>query len=465
MQRLWEEFLQLQESEIGVDSVKRWLRTLKITGFDAGNFYLEAKDDFQALWFDEHMRSKALKSLVRNSRPVKIHIAVSGKPLSEQKPKSKSKKKEEVRSPVASFKLSMDGLDPLCTFDRFCSFEGNLLAHKILCEVAGYQRETEEESPIHPKFQLAVFNPLYIYGGVGSGKTHLLMATAHTLQARGLKVVYAKAETFTEHVILAIRAGEMPAFRNTYREADVLFLDDVHLFSRKGATQEELFHTFNSLHLAGKQIILSASCSPQDLQLVEPRLVSRFEWGIVVPLESPQPTHLLQILRHKALALGHSLSPRVEGFLCDHFGSSPKSLCRALEALVLRLHLQEREVAPHGPSVEECRDLLNDLLEEEELQKLRPEHILQRVAENYGVPIGELTGRAQTRDLVVPRQLAMYYCRQNLKMPLTKIGALFERDHSTVMSSIKRVEEKLKQPDSELVADHLTILRKLQNIS
>lgn len=453
----WERFLNEQEGEIGTESVHKWLRPLKVSKFDAGNLYLEAKDPFQVLWFEEHMRAKAslfLKGV--SNRPVKIHLSTTVPAI--PKP-SKTKKQAAVET--SKYSIALSGLDPACTFDHFYAADGNLLAHKILLEVAGYQPQLNTMP--HSESQLAVFNPIYMYGRSGTGKTHLLMATAHALKQRGILAVYAKAETFTENMVAAIRAGEMSTFRHAYRDVDVLLIDDVHVFSRKASTQEEFFHTFNSLHLSGRQIILSASCAPQELQLIEQRLVSRFEWGIVLPLESLRPIEKVDALRMKAAVLKIPLTPQLQEFLCSTFVSSTKALCRALEALVLRDHLHNPLADKEQPiGVGQARELLQDLIQEEERCALRPEQILQKVAENYGIRIDDLTDRGQTRDTVLPRQLAMYICRQNLKMPFVKIGELFGRDHSTVMSSIRQIEKLLNATNGELEAQHHAILKQLQ---
>lgn len=460
----WEKFLKLQEEDLGAETVRKWLRTLRVKDFDSTNLYLEAKDSFQVLWFEEHMRAKVLTGLFNNNkRPVKVHLTVAGAKKPE-KGGVRSRKQPPVTDEKPPFTPAFENLDPLCTFENLVVSESNLLAHKILCEVAGLPLQENVSS--HPDSQLAVFNPIYVYGPTGTGKTHLLMATAHSLRQRGLDIIYTRAETFTEHVVQAIRAGEMAAFRRAYRSKDVLLLDDVHVFSRKNSTQEELFHTFNTLHLAGKQIILSANCAPQDLQLVEPRLVSRFEWGIVMPLEPLKPEETLLVLRKKCAAIQFPLSHKVEEFLCEVFSSSPKALCAGLEALALRMHLTEsadgyRAQPSSSLSVTAVRDLLLDLMEDEERQLLKPEKIVQAVAESFGIRLEDIFGKSQSREFVTPRQLAMYLCRQSLKMSFTKIGDFFKRDHSTVMSGIRRVREELNLPNSDLAVDLNTIQKKL----
>lgn len=428
----WESFLAQQEKEIGSEVVEKWLRPLKILRFDAGNLYLEAKDYFQALWFEEHIRPKVQTSLVTSShRKVKIHLSIANDSSSlKEKGKEKrqrSKKETDSEKNKPSILFTFDTLDPYCTFNSFVVSKENQLAFKVMKESATQNGKQN------------AFNPIYLYGPNGSGKTHLLLATAHALKQQGLEVIYIRAETFTEHVVNAIRAGEMSSFRSSYRNIDVLLIDDVHIFSRKGATQEEFFHTFNTLYLAGKQLILSANCAPQKLELIEPRLISRFEWGISIGLETSKQEELKQILHAKCQALQFPLPAKIADFLIDSFPRGPKVLFKALEALILRSHLEESTQKLTIPLVKEY---LADIFLEEEKNAITPKKIIHVVGEFYGIRPDDILGTSQNRETVLPRQIAMFLCRNKLKMPFMKIGDFFSRDHSTVISSVKRVEKE-----------------------
>lgn len=353
-------------------------------------------------------------------------------------------------------------MDSLRTFDHYVESEESVLAYKLLCKITNYDPISKTFIP--SEADLASFNPIFLYGREGSGKTHLLMATAHALRSRNLKVVYVRAETFTEHVVTAIRSSEMSTFRLAYRNIDVLLIDDVHVFSRKGATQEELFHTFNTLHLAGKQIILSANCSPAELQNIEPRLVSRFEWGIVLPLDNISEADVLKVLRKKSEALEVELHPTVEQFLVATFTNSRKSLIQALEALVLRHHLKNdrRDNNRSNPiTVQAAKYYLKDLIEQEAQHALTPDKIVNTIAEHFGIKVQDILSKAQSRDCVLPRQLAMYFCRTKLKMPFKKIGEVFLKDHSTVMSSVKTIETHVTNDHKEIMSPYLSILKKI----
>ena len=457
----WERFVAEQEAEYGGETVQKWLKTLKVLRFDSCNIYLEANDAFQAMWFEEHIRQKAATGLINNNRRrIKVHISVADMPM---KPKAKSEKKgkpSETPAPLP-FTLSFDPLDPHATFDTFIEQESASLTCKVFHQIAQNNPfKNEGRAPLSNDVSVT---PIYLHGGTGTGKTHLLMATAHALTARGAKVVYSRAQAFADHVVAAIRAGEMSAFREAYRNCDVLIIDDVHVLSRKAATQEEFFHTFNTLHIAGKMIILSANCSPKELQFIEPRLVSRFEWGLVLSLEAPGKEMKGKILQEKIRIIDFPLHAKVCEFLLDTFGST-KSLIRALEALVLRCHMN-RQHAPTGShhlTVVAAKQILHDIISEEEALAITPEGILQCVGEQFGVPPEDILGKGQTRDCVLPRQIAMHLCRTLLELPYLKIGALFSRDHSTVISSVKLVQKGIESDDSEIAGAHRMILRKIK---
>ncbi len=456
----WEEFVNRIEQEVGKETSKTWLRSLRVHRFDAQNLYLEAKDTFQVLWFEEHVRQKARKLLLTNSqKPIKIHLQVGSAPnLTHQKRRATRQPKKAV-SPTHNY--NFDPLDPTCNFSSLHIHEGNLLATKLFRQILKYDPETLTFSPTLS--QPLEFNPIYLYGPPGSGKTHLLMAAAHIYQKAGIKALYSRAETFTEHLVSAIRSGEMSQFRQMWRSCDVLLMDNIDIISKKGATQEEFFHTFNSLHLPGKQIILTSAVSPQELKAVEPRLVSRFEWGLVAPLKQPTSSEIPALLRKKEEALNFPLPPKVASFLLETFQSSPKNLIEALSALMLRLHIDKKNLSQtlSSFSTTSLRKILNDLIEKEDKSSITPAKVIHTVADQFGIRVEDILSKAQSRDCVFPRQLAMYLCRQILKLPYTHIGETFSRDHSTVMSAIKQVQKQVDAQNSNVISSLHSLSKKL----
>lgn len=433
--RAWEEFLSRQERELGKEVVDKWLRPLKIMRFDACNLYLEAPDSFKAIWFEEHMRHRAQTKLCNNNnKQIKVHISISSAEIDDQKQKKRRKKNDPTLPQAPLFSLTFDELDPNCTLNQFVTSQSNLLAHKLLHEACTTTGE------------MLTFNPIYLFGKSGTGKTHLLMSAAAAMREQGLKVIYVRADTFTEHVVKAIRTGEMQTFRKAYRGVDALLIDDIEIFSRKSATQEEFFHTFNTLHVEGKQIILSANCPPGELKHIEPRLVSRFEWGIIIPLQMLAKEQMREVILQKITNAELNLDEEVITFLIDSFSSNLKALVRAVEALMLRSHM-----SPGMPlNIEKVAHTLSDLIQEEEKTEITPGKIIRTVAEYYGIRMDDILSKSQARESALPRQIAMHLCRTKLKLPYMKIGDIFSRDHSTVMASVRQIQKGLDTKNHEI---------------
>ncbi len=441
----WDEFLDEQEKRIGKPTVDKWLRSIEVIRFAKTTLQLSVADPFHKLWFEEHARAPLIQHLQKwGHKKLRIQLTTTG---SIEKKKKIPRKKENVSSPapdLPSFSLTFEDLDPLLTRENFHVFPALEVPCKIIDEMIGYVAETEEYRPNQTCF--GYYNPLYLYGKKGCGKTHLLTAIAHAAEIAGLKPLYIQAEMFIDHVVAAIRAGEMSQFRQAYRNVDILLIDDIDLFSRKGSTQEELFHTFNTLHLNGKQIVLSAHCAPQELEKIEPRLISRFAWGMVLALPLPDKKERTMLVKAKLKVFEFSLPSRLIDLLIDLFPSSPKRLIHAVEALFLRTK-QRQLPSPQALLQQDVKKLLSDLIEEEQKKALTPEQIIRSVSEYFGIRYDDVLGKAQTKECVLPRQLAMHLCRSHLSLPYMKIGEIFSRDHSTVMTSVQTIEKKILNKD------------------
>jgi chromosomal replication initiator protein len=421
--KVWDAFLTLLEDKLGKETVDEWLRRLKVVKFDAGNLYLDAANSFQINWFKEYATPYLSKHFLSGrGKPIKIHFTVQGKPFP---PKKEIQEEESLFNP--------DPLEPHATFEKFITEEKEHLPLNILSEI------------VNGTLPFGSYNPIYLYGPEGSGKSHLLMATAKALQEKGYKCFYVQADTFTEHVIRAFRSTSLQEFRKVYRAIDVLIIDDIHLFSRKTATQEELFHTFNHLHTAKLQIILSSIAPPRLLEEIEERLVSRFEWGITLSIHPPTEEGRNKLLEERARAFELPLSGPIKEFLLKTF-KNPHRLIQSIEALALRL--------PHAtspPDLEIAQYHLKDLIEKESKTALTSEKILKIVANTFGIKIEDILGKGQNKECVLPRQIAMFLCREKLGLPYPQIGRLFSRDHSTVMSSVKRVKTGLEKKEEEFL--------------
>ncbi len=481
---IWNQFLETLEIEFGKETIDHWLRSLKCIQSDQKNIWFEAPTSFQVLWFEEHIRRRLSSLHLPNDKdsPIQVHLSTAEELEVERQKKRAQKrtkadanrllapspfgKKRKAPLPATSFRPEFPDLDPTATFHSFIETTENSIVVKLIDEMCGHlhrkrlesitpSKSLYENSAIQKTDHFAIPNPIYIWGGPGSGKSHLLQATAFRLRQSGLSVIMASSDLFTEHVIRSIRAGEMSTFRWVWRNVDVLIVDDIHLFSRKQATQEEFFHTFNTLHTAGKQIILSASCLPQQLQHIESRLISRFEWGIVLQVESLTKKELPALLSAKATLMNFPLSEKQIDFLSTLLPNSVKSTVKGLDALILRASLSHRE--PRSLSLSIIKDLLQDLIHEEEKSALTAKKIISFVAEHVGIPYEEIIGKSQSRESVVPRQLSMYLIRKHLKIPYMKIGDIFGKDHSTVMSSIRQIEKQISISGTEIGASLASI--------
>ncbi len=461
---IWNTFLKDLDCEFGKETVDRWLRSLRCTRSDEKSIDFEAQNSFQVLWFEEHIRPRIPEiSLPRQGqKPIQVSVYIKGAPKKSKKNASLQAKgdtkpgnRASISAPSgAHFSLEMPELDPTALFDSLISTPENELVLKLLQETCSYLTAKKIAALSSSSGSIATWdsskfmipNPIYLWGPSGSGKTHLLQATTHRLQRAGLSVKYASSDLFTEHVVKSIRAGEMSTFRSLWRNVDALIVDDIHLLARKSATQEEFFHTFNSLHVAGKQIIVSANCLPQQLQYIEPRLVSRFEWGIVLPVEPLPRKQIPLVLEKKAELLHFSIVKKQIELIADLFSTNVKSSVRALEAFILRATLSKKDHQQMNTAI--IKDMLRDLIDEEQKSALTPEKIMASVAEQCGVTLEDITGKSQAREAVIPRQIAMYLIRKHLKIPYMKIGDIFGRDHSTVMSSIKHIEKQLNSHEN-----------------
>jgi chromosomal replication initiator protein len=298
-----------------------------------------------------------------------------------------------------------------------------------------------------------MYNPLFIYGGVGLGKTHLMHAIGHVLKERhpNRRVAYVSSEWFTNDLIASIQDGRMSEFRRRYREIDLLLIDDVHFLGEKERTQEEFFHTFNALYEAQRQIVVTSDRPPKEIPGLEERLVSRFEWGLVTDIRSPDLETRVAILRTKAEE-GDIVIPDE---VLDYIARNCRSNVRELEGAVIKL-LAYSSLTQRDITIELAREALGGVLAP--ASERTPEAIRQRVASAYDVSIDALTSRRRTKEVTVPRQVAMYLMREILDIPLSRIGDYFGgRDHSTVIHSINKVEEDMAGDDA--VRDRIDALR------
>ena len=317
------------------------------------------------------------------------------------------------------------------TFSNFVVGSNNRLAHAAALSVA--------ERPGHS------YNPLFVYGGSGLGKTHLMHAIGHAVLARHPKkrVAYATSEKFTNEFINSIRGQKSEEFRERYRRIDVLLIDDIQFIAGKEGTQEEFFHTFNAIHEEGKQIILSSDRPPKAIPQLEDRLRSRFEWGLIADISTPDLETRIAILRAKAEVVNVAVPPAVIDFLAQRIVSNIRELEGALTRIVAYSTLNALPV-----TTDLAQTMLQNILYNPRRQSLSPDRIVEHVARYYGVPSDQLRGKARDKQIVLPRQIAMYLMREETESPLMRIGeALGGRDHSTVLHGCEKIEREMAEND------------------
>jgi chromosomal replication initiator protein len=325
------------------------------------------------------------------------------------------------------------GLNARYTFDRFVVGNNSQLAAAASRGAA--------DTPAK------LYNPLFIYGDTGLGKTHLMHAVGNEILRRNpaAQISYVPSEQFTNEMISAIQGGRTAEFRKRYRQMDVLLVDDVHVLGNKEATQEEFFHTFNSLYDAHRQIVVTSDRPPQEIPGLQERLVSRFEWGLVTDIKPPDFETRVAILQKKAAEDGLSMEEEVIEFIARNRKTSVRQLEGAVIKLLAYSSLTRREM-----TIELAREALGPREGEEEDQGPTPEEIRKRTAEAWGVTVDNLVSKRRTKNFTVPRQIAMYIIKTLLDLPYTEIGGLFGgRDHSTVIHSVNKVEADMAA-DAEL---------------
>ena len=331
--------------------------------------------------------------------------------------------------------LEKANLNPEYTFENFVVGSNNKFAHAASLAVA--------ESPGE------IYNPLFLYGGVGLGKTHLMHSIAHFILENNpqTRVLYVTSESFTNELIEAIRNGNntaMTKFREKYRNIDVLLIDDIQLIIGKESTQEEFFHTFNSLHSAKKQIIISSDKPPKDMEILEERFRSRFEWGLIADITLPDYETRMAILHKKEEMDGYDINEEVIKYIANNIKSNIRELEGAINKVMAFAKLEKKEV-----TLELAEQALKDIISPDEKKVITPDYIISMVAEHFDVTVDDLCGNKRNSKIVTPRQIAMYLCREIISTPLKSIGkCLGNRDHTTIMHGIDKIEKEINNDEN-----------------
>jgi len=437
-QEIWKRLLDRARQDIPEQTFRTWLEPTEALSIDKNVISIGVPDQFAADWNEsKHSELFATYGPIALGHPISVVFKVN------EERKKRSQMDFFVALPATSFATSKGQLNamqaplsPRYTFDHFVIGKSNELAAAAAHAVA--------QAPGK------VYNPLFIYGETGLGKTHLMQAIAHDLLDRNLdlRITFVGTEQFTNDLISSIQNHSTSAFRRQYRETDLLLVDDVHFLKGKEATQQEFFHTFNALYEAGRQIVLTSDRPPSEIPGLEGRLISRFQWGMVADIESPDFEHRVAILRQKAQLdhLEHTIPEDVIRFIAENVKSSVRELERSIIKLLAFASLKHRDI-----SVELAREALRDKLRLTNGASLETEtsltitSIQQIVAKEWGVTPEGLRSKTRTKMLTIPRQIAMFLTRDLLGIQLVEIGNAFGgRDHSTVIHSIDKTTETLR---------------------
>jgi chromosomal replication initiator protein len=423
IQELWERTLHVIQDKIARPSFETWLKATAAMELKGDTLIVSAPNDFAREWLESRY-ADLVRDTLREVTGTQLRVQFVSQ--SEEKETSggmEAEYQDELEQPPKA------QLNPRYTFDTFVIGAGNRFAHAASLAVA--------EAPAK------AYNPLFIYGGVGLGKTHLMHAIGHYVleHTPSARVVYLSSEKFTNEFINAIRDNKATQFRNKYRSVDILLIDDIQFLAGKEQTQEEFFHTFNALHEANKQIIISSDRPPKEIPTLEDRLRSRFEWGLITDVQPPDLETRIAILRKKAIADNLDVPGEVLAFIADRVDTNIRELEGALIRVVAYSALMNQPVTP-----ELAAEALKDIMPNSRPRMITIQDIQQEVSTFYRLKVEDLKGKKRTKSVALPRQIAMYLCRELTDYSLPKIGEDFGgRDHTTVIHAHEKISRIIGQ--------------------
>ncbi|KAF0111342.1 MAG: chromosomal replication initiator protein [Chloroflexi bacterium] len=424
-QQAWQAATGQLQMEMSKASFETWVRSSELVSFEGGVFTIGVPNAYARDWLDSRLSStitRILSGLMNEAQ--KVNFIVWHKDYqNEEKPKEAT----------SSLPLSISqppqatALNTKYNFDKFVVGSSNRLAHAACLAVA--------ENPAQ------AYNPLFLYGGVGLGKTHLLHAIGNFARSQGQQVLYVSSEEFTNDLINAIRTHNTPAFRDRYRRIDILLVDDIQFIAGKESTQEEFFHTFNTLHGQDKQIVMSSDRPPKVMNTLEERLRSRFEWGLTADIQPPDLETRIAILRVKAERSHHIVPAGILELIARQFTSNIRELEGALTRVMAYSDLRGKPLTDDLVNV-----ALTDLIPQR--NTFEPARVVDVVASVFGITPEKLLGRGRTREVALPRQVVMYLLRQEANVSLPKIGqVLGGRDHTTVIYACEKVADMMERDE------------------
>jgi len=452
-EQAWQSVLGQLQMEMPRASFDTWVRHTRPVSYQNGTLTIGVHNAYARDWLESRLASTVSRLLVGIlNATVAVNFIVNGNaiepaadetsPLPDQ-PEASDHLHEN--RPVVAYDQPVrnPSLNPRYLFETYVVGSGNRLAHAACLAVA--------EKPAR------AYNPVFLYGGVGLGKTHLLHAIGNACHQRSLNVLYVSSEEFTNDMINAIRTHTNQAFREKYRSADVMLVDDIQFIAGKESTQEEFFHTFNTLHGQDKQIIVTSDRPPKSLVTLDERLRSRFEWGLTADIQPPDLETRLAILRSKAERTGRNIPNEILEIIAERVQSNIRELEGALNRIIAFADLSGSSLTSNLVEV-----ALADLLPQH--GDLQPEAVVNQVAQYYKLSVDKLLSLDRSRDVARPRQVAMYLLREEAHISYPQIGAVLGgRDHTTVMYAVNKIKKEIGDTGSKLNRDIIQIRRQLHN--
>ena len=426
-QQAWQIVIGQLQMELSKASFDTWLKNTQYISYEeeTGTIFLGATNAYARDWLDSRLKSTICNKLGGiMARPVLVIFQVWSAPVVEQMEEQVIEIRQAEEPMGEAFNTH---LNHKYRFDNFVVGAHNRLAHAASLAVA--------ENPAH------AYNPLFLYGGVGLGKTHLLHAIGNAVLQQGRQVLYVSSEEFTNDLVNAIRTKTTTAFREKYRQVDVLLIDDIQFIAGKESTQEEFFHTFNTLHGQDKQVVMTSDRAPKAMSTLEERLRSRFEWGLTVDIQPPDYETRLAILRSKAERANRVVPAEVTEMIAREIQSNIRELEGAWNRVLAYSDLSGQKM-----SLQLANNALTDFLPQR--SELTPDYVVDTVAEYFGIKTENLTGRDRSKEIALPRQVAMYLLREVGGVSLPRIGQeLGGRDHTTVMYACDKVADLIESDD------------------
>ncbi len=439
LRELWGEILERMKTLVNTQSYHTWIQPTKLVGYDKGRLTIQGPNPFFIDWLAEHHKDKMrLAASECLGEEVTVEFVASPSPPRVSPPESNARRSVLVRDPV-NLPNNVQ-LNSRYTFEQFIVGGNNRLAHAAAHAVS--------DNPAQ------VYNPLFIYGGVGLGKTHLIQAIGHAVlqEHPTLKISYVSTENFMNELIHAIRKGITLEFKERYRNIDILLIDDIQFLAGKESTQEEFFFTFNALHDANKQIVVTSDRPPKEIPTLQERLTSRFAWGLITDIQSPDLETRIAILRKKV----ENERIHMPNDVIQVIAENVKSNIRELEGSLIRI-LACSSLTCQEINVEMAQEVLRDIIKGSSRKKINIQTIQKVVSQHFDVPLDSLKARTRISNVVIARQVGILLSRELTGLPLVQIGKRFGgRDHSTVLHSIKKVQK--------LVRADIALNRKIQTI-